>query len=87
MTEPRTQAELPGTDFHLLESTITEDEFYQVVELPADLGGLETALLAWNRVYEQVRPHQALGYKTPEQFYQEWLAIHHAGKGVLSDMS
>ena len=64
-----------------------EDEFYQVEELPADLGGLETALLAWNRVYEQVRPHQALGYKTPEQFYQEWLTIHHAAKEVLSDMS
>ena len=50
-----------------------EEEFYQVEELPADVGRLEVALLAWNRVYEQVRPHQALGYKTPEQFYQDWL--------------
>ena len=47
-----------------------EEEFYQVEELPADLGGLEAVLLAWNRVYETVRPHQALGYKTPEQFYR-----------------
>jgi len=34
-----------------------EEEFYQVEELPTDLGGLEAALLAWNRVYETVRPH------------------------------
>jgi len=39
----------------------------------ASIGGLEATLLAWNRVYEQVRPHQALGYQTPEQFYQDWL--------------
>ncbi len=64
-----------------------EEEFYQVQELPADLGGLEAALLAWNRVYEQVRPHQALGYKTPEQFYQQWLATNHSRQEVLSDMS
>jgi len=43
-----------------------------VEALPADLGGLEAALLRWNQVYETVRPHQALGYKTPEQFYQGW---------------
>ena len=64
-----------------------EEEFYQVEELPADLGGLEVALLAWNEVYEQVRPHEALGYKTPEQFYQSWLNDHSTRKEVLSDIS
>lgn len=64
-----------------------EEEFYQVQELPADLGGQLAALLAWNKVYEQVRPHQALGYKTPEQFYQDWLKDHPDRKEVLSDMS
>ncbi len=64
-----------------------EEEFYQVEELPADLGSLEAALLRWNRVYETVRPHQALGYKTPEQFYQDWLRDHPSGKEALSDMS
>ncbi len=64
-----------------------EEEFYQVEELPADLGGLEAALLSWNQVYEQVRPHQALGYKTPEQSYQDWLKTHSTEKEVLSDMS
>lgn len=64
-----------------------EEEFYQVEELPADLGGLEPALQAWNQLYERVRPHQALGYKTPEQFYQDWLKAHPMTKEVLSDMS
>jgi transposase InsO family protein len=64
-----------------------EEEFYQVEELPADLGGQICALLAWNKVYEQVRPHQALGYKTPEQFYLDWLKNDQDRKEVLSDMS
>lgn len=64
-----------------------EEEFYQVEELPADLGGLEAALVAWNQVYERVRPHQALGYKTPEQFYQDWLKNHSTREEVLSDIS
>ena len=65
-----------------------DEEFYHVQELPADLGGLEAALLAWNHIYENVRPHQALGYRTPEQFYQHWLATQNHRKEVaLSDMS
>jgi len=64
-----------------------EEEFYQVEDLPVDPDELETALQAWNRVYEQVRPHQALGYKTPEQFYQDWIKTHSSKKGALSDMS
>ena len=64
-----------------------EEEFYQVEELPADQGGLEAALLRWNQVYETVRPHQALGYKTPDQFYQDWLSTHSTRKEALSDIS
>ena len=63
-----------------------EEEFYQMEDLPAELGRLEAALLAWNWVYEQVRPHQALGYKTPEQFYQDWLKNSYTRQEVLSDM-
>ena len=64
-----------------------EEEFYQVEDLPADLGGLQQSLLAWNRTYETVRPHQALGYKTPDQFYHHWLNTNATGKEVLSDIS
>ncbi|MFC1936010.1 hypothetical protein ACFLX9_04605 [Chloroflexota bacterium] len=60
----------------------------RVAELPADLDGwLEAALLSWDHVYEAARPHQALGNKTPDQFYQDWLTSHPTRKEALSDMS
>ena len=64
-----------------------EEEFYQVYELPADWGGQQAALHTWNRRYETWRPHQALGYLTPEAFYQQWLAQHPQRKEALSDIS
>ena len=65
-----------------------DEEFYHVQDLPADISGLETALMAWNHVYENIRPHQALGYRTPEEFYQLWLATQdHRKEAALSDMS
>ena len=64
-----------------------EEEFYQVADLSTDLGGLQIALLAWNRTCETVRPHQALGYQTPGQFYRRWLTTHPNAKEALSDMS
>jgi transposase InsO family protein len=64
-----------------------EEEFSQVEDLPADLGGLEQALLAWNLTYETVRHHQALGYKTLDQFYHQWLNTNATRKEVLSDRS
>ena len=63
-----------------------DDEFYHVQDLPADFGGLNDALIAWNHRYESWRLHQALGYLTPDQFYQQW-AKHHQRKEVVSDMS
>lgn len=63
-----------------------DDEFYHVQDLPADFGGLSQALLAWNHRYETQRLHQALGYLTPNQFYQLWLT-NHQGKEAVSDMS
>jgi transposase InsO family protein len=63
-----------------------EEESCQVEELPADIGGLEAALIAWNHLYETVRPHQALGDLTPEQFHQRWIT-NHQSKEAVSDMS
>ncbi|MFC1935970.1 integrase core domain-containing protein [Chloroflexota bacterium] len=59
----------------------------RVAELPADLDGLKDTLLSWDHVYETVRPHKALGYKTPDQFYQDWSTSHPTRKEALSDMS
>jgi transposase InsO family protein len=49
------------------------EEFYQVVELPDGIGELRQKLRAWETIYNTRRPHQALGYQTPEAFYQQWL--------------
>ena len=54
--------------------------------MPADIGGSQAALLAWKRINEQVRSPQALGYKTPEQLYQDWLQAYSIKKEVLSDI-
>ena len=63
------------------------DEFYHVQDLPADFGGLKNALLTWNHRYESWRLHQALGYLTPDQFYQQWLSRQPQRKEAVSDMS
>jgi transposase InsO family protein len=44
------------------------EEFYEVTEAEATLASLRPALLAWERVYNTVRPHQALGYLTPAEY-------------------
>ena len=64
-----------------------DDEFYHVQDLPADIGGLKSALLAWNHRYQSWRLHQALGYLTPDQFYQQWLSQQPQRKEAVSDMS
>jgi putative transposase len=64
-----------------------DDEFYHVDELPADFGGLKDALLAWNHRYQSWRLHQALGYLTPDHFYQQWLSTQPQRKEAVSDMS
>ena len=64
-----------------------DDKFYHVQDLPTDFGGLQDALLAWNRRYESWRLHQALGYLTPDQFYQQWLSNQPKRKEAVSDMS
>jgi transposase InsO family protein len=44
------------------------EEFYEVTDAPAELEALQTALRAWEVVYNTVRPHQALGYLTPAEY-------------------
>lgn len=47
--------------------------FYEVTDSSFDLGELNQALLEWERVYNTVRPHQALGYLTPKEFLECYL--------------
>ena len=50
------------------------EEFYEVTPCAWQIEELNRELQAWERVYNTVRPHQALGYLTPQQFLTQWQA-------------
>jgi putative transposase len=52
------------------------EEFYEVTDTSFEIAELNQALLEWERVYNTVRPHQALGYLTPKEF----LKLHQQNK-------
>ena len=47
------------------------EEFYQVIDLPDTIPELNRLLQHWERVYNTIRPHQALAYLTPAAFLQQ----------------
>ena len=46
------------------------EEFYEVTDTDFDVPKLNYALIQWERVYNTIRPHQALGYLTPKEFLE-----------------
>ena len=44
------------------------EEFYEVTPCSLSIAELNRELEAWERTYNTVRPHQALGYLTPQEF-------------------
>ena len=40
-------------------------------DLDWTVGRLNRQLQAWERIYNTVRPHQSLGYRTPQQFLED----------------
>src|SRR5438552_358592 len=44
------------------------EEFYEVEDFPLEIPALNRALLSWERTYNTIRPHQSLGYLTPQEF-------------------
>ena len=44
------------------------EEFYQVTPCSLEMKKLNRELRQWEKIYNTVRPHQALGYLTPQQF-------------------
>jgi transposase InsO family protein len=48
------------------------EEFYQVTSCSLEMKKLNRELRAWERIYNTVRPHQALGYLTPHQFLHQF---------------
>jgi transposase InsO family protein len=51
-----------------------EEEFYQCFDGELTVENLRPALLAWERTYNHIRPHQALGYLTPAEYVARWQA-------------
>jgi transposase InsO family protein len=48
------------------------EEFYEVSDAELTVPALNHALQGWERTYNTVRPHQALGYLTPQEFVTQW---------------
>ncbi len=44
------------------------EEFYEVTDSEFDIPSLNQALHEWEKIYNTVRPHQALDYLTPHQY-------------------
>lgn len=49
-----------------------EREFYQQGNVCIDFSLMRAKLKAWQRTWNEVRPHQALNYLTPKQYYEKW---------------
>ena len=58
------------------------EEFYEVYDLDWSVAGLRPDLLRWEHIYNEVRPHQALGYLTPLEYITKW-RLSRAGKEVV----
>lgn len=48
------------------------EEFWECYDGDLDVASAQAALMAWEHRYNTVRPHQALGYLTPQQFLQKF---------------
>jgi transposase InsO family protein len=44
------------------------EEFYEVTDASLEPDAIRAALLDWERTYNTIRPHQALGYLTPAEY-------------------
>jgi len=88
ITQYTNRPDYPQGNGRVERSFLTDDqEFHEVEELASTAEGLERQLVVWNRVYEEIRPHQALGYLTPNEFYTKWVAEQPTATAGLSEMS
>ena len=50
-----------------------KEEFYQMLDPPDGIDSLRQGLRIQETIYNTVRPHQAIGQRTPKQFCDTWL--------------
>jgi len=55
------------------------EEFYEVQEVHHEIEPHNRQLLTWENTYNFIRPHQALGYLTPAEFYNRWVSSQNGG--------
>jgi putative transposase len=48
------------------------EEHWELSTGDTDLESMRRELLAWEKVYNTIRPHQSLGYLTPEEYVDNW---------------
>ena len=48
-----------------------KEEFYEVLPLSSSISAVRSAQREWERIYNTVRPHQALDYLAPLEFIQK----------------
>jgi len=53
----------------------SREEFYEVEDLALVTEELNRQLEEWEHTYNCVRPHQALDYLTPNEYYRQWKKI------------
>ncbi|MEM3055051.1 MAG: integrase core domain-containing protein, partial [Candidatus Bathyarchaeia archaeon] len=51
-----------------------DDEFYSQTDLPLDIDEANELLREWQDTYNWVRPHQGLGYLTPQEKLMQYMA-------------
>ena len=44
------------------------EEFYEVTDVEPELEAFQAGLRAWEVTYNTIRPHKALGYRTPAEY-------------------
>jgi transposase InsO family protein len=52
------------------------EELYEVEDIALRLDEHNQQLEQWGKIYNYIRPHQALDYLTPNEYYQNWLKSH-----------
>ena len=48
------------------------EEFHEITDANFKISDLNWALPKWEEIYNAIRPHQALGYFTPQQFLERY---------------
>ena len=65
----RPAASFPQLNGHVERANRTHtEEFHEVTACSLQIAQLNQELRDWERIYNTVRPHQAVGYRTPQEF-------------------